>query len=430
MLDDFSRPSTSHSRRTTRKPAVNLGLDASAFAGRATHSPLQPSPQSIALPPVPTHPVDPLDIPPEASKKRRRGSSRGNFFRGGWPLNRRQSFLAAAVVLLLIGGGIATALIAASRTEPPAAPPVSHTKTAPKPTTVASTLTGLQVEPAANQRPVLGVMIENSLEARPQSGLDQAGIVFEAIAEGGITRFLALFQDKQPDYIGPVRSIRPYYASWCMSFDCALAHAGGSPEGLSNLRTWQTKDLDQFANSNAYDRIRERYAPHNLYTTTTKLNNLVAVKGFQPPNYVGLLRKPDTPVQPTTTTAVNVAISGSTYNSAYEYNNTTNSYKRNQGGVPHMTVNARGEQTQIMPKVIVVIVVPYGISSDQHSQYTTTGTGEAIVFQDGRATPAIWNKTDVNTPFTLNTTDGAPLALNPGQTWITAVSARSLVTYK
>ncbi|MCP5939883.1 DUF3048 domain-containing protein, partial [Klebsiella pneumoniae] len=86
----------------------------------------------------------------------------------------------------------------------------------PKPTTVANTLTGLQVAPDVNQRPVTGVMIENSTDARPQSGLDQAGVVFEAIAEGGITRFLALFQDTQPDYVGPVRSSRPYYVQWAL----------------------------------------------------------------------------------------------------------------------------------------------------------------------------------------------------------------------
>jgi len=116
-----------------------------------------------------------------------------------------------------------------------------------KPTTEASKLTGVQVDPAVNQRPTTAVMIENSTAARPQSGLDQAGVVFEAIAEGGITRFEAIYQDSQPAYLGPVRSVRPYYIQWALGFDAAIAHVGGSPEALSDIKTWNAKDLDQFA---------------------------------------------------------------------------------------------------------------------------------------------------------------------------------------
>src|SRR5581483_6348891 len=129
----------------------------------------------------------------------------------------------------------------------PELPPVSASSMhAQQPTTVASTLTGLPVDPSVNKRQVTAVMIENSLDARPQSGLDQAGIVFEALAEGGVTRFMALFQDTQPDYIGPVRSARPYYIQWLLGYDAAYAHVGGSPDALNDITAWHVKDLNQF----------------------------------------------------------------------------------------------------------------------------------------------------------------------------------------
>jgi hypothetical protein len=104
-------------------------------------------------------------------------------------------------------------------------------------------------------------MIENSPDARPQSGLQDAGVVVEAIAEGGITRFLTLFQESQPQYIGPVRSLRPYYIDFAAPFQAGIAHVGGSPEALSRVRNGSYRDLDQFFNSAYFSRISARPAP-------------------------------------------------------------------------------------------------------------------------------------------------------------------------
>ena len=141
----------------------------------------------------------------------------------------------------------------------------------PKPTTEASNLTGLKVPIGTNKRPVTAVMIENSPDARPQSGLRDAGVVFEAVAEGGITRFLALFQDTKPDYVGPVRSARPYYVRWMLGFDANYAHAGGSGKALAMIRELNVRDIDHGANGSRFDRVSSRYAPHNLYTSIDRL---------------------------------------------------------------------------------------------------------------------------------------------------------------
>ena len=357
-------------------------------------------------------------------------SRRSGFLTWRWRLSKKWTIVLVALIVALITG-LALFAYASQPQDKGGSFASKRGAYVPKITTVASKLTGLQVDPSVNQRPVTGVMIENSPDARPQSGLDQAGVVFEAIAEGGITRFLALFQDNQTDYIGPVRSARPYYVQWCMGFDCALAHVGGSPEGLSDIKAWGTKDLDQFANSGPYSRISSRYAPHNVYTSIAKLNDLETSKGFSTASYTSLPRKKDTASKAPNASSINLAISGALYNVHFAYDAASNSYKREQGGAAHMVVNSAGQQTQISPKVVVALVMQYGLEADDHhSQYNVTGSGQAFVFQDGIITPATWSKADTKAPIVLTGSDNQPVSLNAGQTWFTALGSASLVTYQ
>lgn len=347
-----------------------------------------------------------------------------------WTLGKKWTVVIVAAAILLLGAGGAFAYL----NQPKNTGGIyksTRGKYTPPITTVASNLTGLQVDPSVNQRPVTGIMIENSTDARPQSGLDQAGVVFEAIAEGGITRFLALFQDTTPSYIGPVRSVRPYYLQWCMGFDCAIAHVGGSPEALQDINSWGVKNLDQFYNAAAYHRISSRYAPHNMYTSMAKLNELEASKGFGAVSFTPFPRKKDAPSSAPNATSIDFDISGPDYNDHYDYDAKTNSYARSEGGKPHMVVDEAGHETQIKPKVVVALIMQYGLEADNHhSQYNVVGSGQAYVFQDGTVTAANWSKSDPKAQVTLTDANGQPLALNAGQTWFTALSSASLVRYQ
>lgn len=299
----------------------------------------------------------------------------------------------------------------------------------PQPTTVPSTLTGRQVEPEINQRQVTAVMIENSTSARPQGSLQQAGVVFEAIAEGGITRFLALFQDTDAESIGPVRSVRPYYISWAQAFDPAIAHVGGSPEALQIIRDRGLKDLDQSNNAAYYQRVSFRYAPHNVFTSTAKLRQLQDSRGFTSSKYNGFVRspKPGTPVSPVTAGNISVNISSANYNSAYIYDVATNTYGRTMAGVPHTDITTN---TQIKPDVVVVMVVNYSIHPNRiHSVYDTVGAGQVYIFQNGGVTNGTWSKASHAAQITFSDANGAPIPLNPGQTWVTAVSSAAKVSY-
>lgn len=347
-------------------------------------------------------------------------------------LSKKQWIIIGVVLALLLAGGGYFWWRAAHKAKPVAKTPIKHAaKPAPKSEPLTSKLSGMPIDNAdVNKRPVTAVMIENSLDARPQSGIDQAGVVFEAVAEGGITRFLTLYQDTQPDYIGPVRSVRPYYVQWLMGFDAAVAHAGGSGEALANIKSWGVKDLDQFANSGPYHRVSNRYAPHNLYTSMAALNELEAKKGYGEPTYTGFERKKDAPSTAPTAKSIDFNISGAYYNSHYDYAADCNCYKRSQGGKPHLVVNKAGAQGQIAAKVVMALVMPQSrAAGDVHTTYGTIGSGQLFVFQDGIVKEGTWNKSGNREQFTFKDQNGVPIKLNPGPTWLTVLGGSDRVKY-
>ncbi|CAN5357778.1 hypothetical protein BH09PAT4_BH09PAT4_04480 [soil metagenome] len=335
-------------------------------------------------------------------------------------------------LLLLIVATIAVCLVLLNRPAPEVPNfPVYH---APTSTTVPSKLTGLQVDPAINKLQVTGVMIENSVFARPQSSLNQAGVVYEAIAEAGITRFLALFQDTQSDHIGPVRSARPYYVQWCQAFDCALAHVGGSPEALKDIKTYHVKNLDQFAGSSYFHRVNSRYAPHNMYTSQAQLTNYEKSRGYKESTYTGfehLVKEPEVASTSVTTTSINFNYPGSSYDVHYDYQVKTNDYARSEGGKAHMSADSQGKLHRNTPKVVIALVIPYSLKGDgYHSNYNSVGTGTLYLFQNGTVTKGTWTRKARDSQFVLTDTNGKALQLVPGQTWISVQSSTSDVTYK
>ncbi len=352
-------------------------------------------------------------------------------------LQQWQKITVTTVPTLVIIGlvVVAVAMAQGSKPQPVAAKKVVKQQVVVTSNMVPSTLTGLPVDPSVNQRQVTGVMIENSTAARPQSGLDQAGVVFEAEAEGGVTRFLALFQDNQPSYVGPVRSVRPYYIEWCQSFDCAIAHVGGSPDALQDLKDWGVKNLDQFAGAGYFQRVSSRAAPHNMYTSLSQLGNYEAKRGYTSSTYTGFIRAAKAVKPPqTTVSSINFNYGGTAYDVHYDYDAASNSYKRSEGGAVHNTVDASGTATQLSPKVVVAMVVPKSrgaldASGAYYSNYQVVGSGEAVVFQHGVATHGTWTKATASGQISFLDDNGTTLALDPGQTWITVVDTNSGISY-
>jgi len=321
-------------------------------------------------------------------------------------------------VLILAAAGTAYAILSQPLPKVDTTPIVVKKKAPP--VKYYSLLNGIQIaDQAAEKSPVTAIMIENSPEARPQSGLNQAEVVYEAIAEGGITRFLALYQQHKPQLIGPVRSVRPYYVDWLAPYQPSVAHVGGSAAALAEVRNGNYRDIDQFFNGAYYWRSTDRYAPHNVYTSFEKLDALNAKKGYTSSEFTSFARADGVPAKTQDATSVDVTISSALFNSHYDYDATTNSYKRSQGGEAHLD----REEGQIAPQSVVVMNVNMSLVMEDgyREAITTSGSGQAYVFQNGTVQSVTWQKSDRASTLRLVDANGKDVSLVRGQTWIAAV---------
>lgn len=293
---------------------------------------------------------------------------------------------------------------------------------------VVSALTGLETTLEKASRPVTAVMVENSPEARPQSGLKEAGVVFEAVAEGGITRFVALYQEAQPALIGPVRSIRPYFVEWAAGFDAGLAHVGGSELALSMVQSGDyVTDLDQFkAPEGIFWRSDDRLPPHNVYTKLSELDKYMEKMDKKKSDFEAWKRLTgdnDKIVNGSATNLleanhINIPVSTGIFAVNYQYDSASNTYQRFQGGAAHLD----REKGQLSPNVVVAIMVKQSLSVDgNHMSIETLGAGKAYIFQNGKVQEGRWSKTKPQSNIRFTDEQGGEIPLQSGQTWVTAV---------
>lgn len=337
-----------------------------------------------------------------------------------WYHMHRVSTLLVTGTVLMSSAGITTYFLL--HQPQPAAPTASAAapRPKPKPAIYYSQLTGLPVvDEAATKQAVTAIMIENSPDARPQSGLKQAGVIYEAIAEGGITRFLTLHQQDKPQLIGPVRSVRMYYVDWLAAYQASVAHVGGSYAALQEVRSGSYRDIDQFFNGAYYWRTSDRYAPHNVYTSFAKLDALNQAKGYTTSDFTGFSRVDAKPSAAPNATSIAINFSSADYNTTYAYDKGSNTYLRSEGGAPH----ADREDGQIAPNVVVAMKVEEStvLEDGYRENINAIGSGDAIIFQNGTATSVTWHKPNKTTGITFTDPNGADVPLVRGQTWIAAV---------
>lgn len=402
----------------------------------------KPKPPKAPAEPQPDFVIDESDIQSPAKQKRLLVAPHKHFIRfwRWWlSLGRNQRFAFLAGVLLVFG---ALAVAWFYFIQPDSAPKFisasSHHKAKPKPPpTAPSPLTGLAVDPALAKRPVTGIMIENSDAARPQSGLQDAGVVYEAIAEAGITRFLALFQEATPQYIGPVRSLRPYYIDYAAPFQASIAHVGGSPDALAEVSNGGFRNLDEFANGPSFYRVSSRYAPHNVYTDFTRLDALNQRKGYTTSQFTSWPRKPDKKLAAPTAKNIDFTLSSPDYYVHYDYDAASNTYMRSEGGAAHLDYLSAADKTgvQLHPKVVIALVVPQSrgaldFSGAYYTDYQTDGSGTAFIFQDGGITETTWQKAGTTSQISFSDANSQPVKLDAGQTWITLIGDTGKLSYK
>lgn len=307
----------------------------------------------------------------------------------------------------------------------------------------------------------LGVMIENHSDARPQSGISFADIVYEAIAEGGITRFLNIFYCQDADVIGPVRSARTYFIDFLSEFGAfpLYAHVGGAntdgpADALGQISSYGwggVNDLNQFSIGfpvflRNYDRLGRTVATeHTMYSSTTKLWDYAAksrkitnvnekgeswTKNFTPYTF-----KDDAAVsaRPTSQTVSFDFWDGySDYGVTWTYDKTSNLYLRANGGKPHADLNTK---KQLSTKNLVVLFMKEsrandGYEGNLHMLYGTKGTGKAKIFMDGVETDGTWSKKSRTAHLFLKDNRGQDVELNKGKIWFSVVSPKTDITVK
>lgn len=314
-------------------------------------------------------------------------------------LSKRNKIISFAVLVLLVAGGIYLLLIRDGED--------AITQIIEPDQKYYSQLTGLEVDKDDSELPILGVMIENSEEARPQTGLDSAGIIFETTTEGGITRYLALYQENKPDEVGPVRSVRPAFVDWGMGFDASFAHVGGSEEALEKIDRQGAKSLNQFYNETPYYRRADREAPHNMYARINDLLALQIEKKHKTAKFDEIPRSEESPSEQPTANVISLEFSHPIYGVTFTYQPDKNNYARSLAGAAHIDA---ATNEQITVKNLVVL--------HMEGEIMAVGSGKAKLFKDGVLQEAKWELTDYRSRLKLTDENGNELSLNRGDTWI------------
>lgn len=269
-------------------------------------------------------------------------------------------------------------------------------------------------------------MIDNYYKARPQSGLDKADIVYEIIAEGGITRYMALFYSKEVEKIGPIRSARYYFVQLARGYNSPYAHAGGSVDGLEMIQKLKVKDLDEINNSGAYFwRDKSRKAPHNLYSSTAKLIEGAKKKGY------ALVPLPEMPLGSSWSgeahqdLRLDYSTKNSTYIVSWRYNG--QEYERFIDGKAHVLEDG----TPVKAQNVLVFAVPTRdvVKQVLVSEVDIIGKGQLLYFIDGKKMTGSWEKASATGPINFKDAQGQPLKIKSGNVWIQVLPSLDKLSY-
>lgn len=285
-------------------------------------------------------------------------------------------------------------------------------------------LDGAYVEPETANRFPVAVMIDNDPNARLQSGLAHAQVVYEAKAESGITRFMALFAEGEPvAAVGPVRSARPYFVRWAEGYDALYAHVGGSPEALDYLDTIAIPDINEFYSGKYFWRSDKKFPPHNVYTSTENLRTYLERLGESDFSYRPWQYKREMP-NATSTQGISINYSVADFAVRWEYDGEENAYRRYMAGSPHNDADG----TPIYAKNIVIMVVPATVVDEQFRRHMATiGSGDAWYCFDGACAEGTWEKDSAVVRERIVGTDGREVRFNGGTTWLQVVQSRGEV---
>lgn len=285
-----------------------------------------------------------------------------------------------------------------------------------------SKLDGLKYdEELLNNRPIV-VVIDNHPKARWQAGISEAEIVYEVEAEAPYTRYLAVFQTKEPLRIGPVRSARPYMIYLAFNHSAIFAHVGGSNDAFAKLKTLSVANMDGLYTSKMWRfNQTKKYAPHNLYTDIKSIREFADSKGYKKDvEYSGFNFNDEDIDLISDNSAEYIKIIYSKSNtSEYRYDKETKLYIRYKDGEKHLDEN---NDVAITAKNIIIYSVDKKLLDNEgrlHLGVVGKGTGKYIL--NGISTDITWSKESEKSATVFMSGD-VELKLNPGNTWIQIIN--------
>lgn len=278
--------------------------------------------------------------------------------------------------------------------------------------TILSNYTGLPIN-EINNTPFL-VMVENSQNARPQSGLSYADIVYETSAEGGIPRFMALFSSNLPEKIGPVRSVRQYFINISTERQLPFAHCGGSAEALTTIsNNSKIMSINEIYNPKYFWRDTTRVAPHNLYTSSDNVKSYIEDNNFiYTPSLFLKFSKSfyDTNIL---TEANNIDIKvNKLYSTSYKYNN--GKYTKYMDGV--LATEAINNKALEFTNIVIQKTNITLQTDGNHLDIDLLGKGSGYVISNGKSIEITWEKDSYNDQTKLYDKNHNEIPLTPGNT--------------
>lgn len=348
-------------------------------------------------------------------------------------MSRRRIFLVplgvcAAVLVTIAASNRSTSPrhMAATTTSSPATV-VSTTTTTAAPVPLIAPLTGFpQPDASLRNRPALTVKIDDAPQARPQFGIEAADVVYEEKVEGGLSRFMAIFQSADSDHVGPVRSLRSTDAYVLRPMGPSMiAYSGGIQPFKNLLAPNGLTDLSADSYPSYYGRDPSRPFVHSLYTSTAQLRQLTPA-GMGPPQPLFSYLNPGQPFAANGARpihSVSVRLGGET-TFDWTWDPSSGLWKRGTDGMPHNITTGQLGYTNVIVQFVNYSPLPY--TDPAHNpvdQAETVGTGDSWVLSNGQLVVGRWVRPSVNGPAQYNDGAGQPIKLQPGKTWVSLVPA-------
>lgn len=284
---------------------------------------------------------------------------------------------------------------------------------------------------SANGRAV-AVMMDNHPNARQHAGHSQADMIFEFKVEGNYSRYLGVFYSKAPNYIGPIRSSRPYFIERMQEFDPLYVHVGGSNHALQILRNSNFKDVDAMFTSSATiwrDSSTGKNSPHNAYASFNSVNSFA--------NYMGYANKSNFPSYSYNTvpqtlggqivSQVTVAMSSSQQNT-FAFDSNSKKYNVYRNGVLAVDESS-GQKVQVGNIIIQITAYSQDPVEPNVRAVQQVGQGTGYYYSNGEYLPLTWSKNSSGerTNYYVN---GKEIVFNPGMIWVCVVPPNTAVNTK